>query len=65
MECNNTAQAAFQNAKRLLAAPVPLQHSSPQAELSHATAISDIHISGVIQQKLGDHWQPLDFSPEN
>jgi hypothetical protein len=30
---------------------VPLQHSSPTAELSLATDASDTHIGGVMQQK--------------
>ncbi len=56
-----SAQEAFQNAKCLLAAVVPLQHSSPQAELSLATDASDTHIGGIMQQKSGDHWRPLGF----
>jgi hypothetical protein len=43
-----SAQEAFQNAKCLLAAAVPLQHSSPQAELSLATDASDTHIGGIM-----------------
>ncbi len=53
------AQKEFQNAKRLLAAAVPLQHPARNAELSLATDTSDTHIRGVMQQKSGDHWQPL------
>jgi hypothetical protein len=53
---------AFQNAKHLLAAALPLHHPSPQAELSFATDASYADISGVMQQKLGDHWWPLGFS---
>jgi hypothetical protein len=45
------APEAFQNAKRLLAAVVPLQHPAPNAELSLATDPSDTHIGGVMQQK--------------
>jgi hypothetical protein len=55
------AQEAFQNAKCLLAAAVPLQHPAPQAELSLATGTSDTHIGGIVQQKSGDHWRPLGF----
>ncbi len=57
LEWSVSAQEAFQNAKRLLA--VPLQHPAPNAELSLATDASDTHIGGVMQQKSGDHWQPL------
>jgi hypothetical protein len=43
------AQKAFQNAERLLAAAVPIQHPSPQAEPSLATDASDTHVSGIMQ----------------
>jgi hypothetical protein len=56
-----TAQEAFQQAKCLLAAALPIQHPAPNAELSLATDASDTHIGGVMQQKSGDHWQPLGF----
>jgi hypothetical protein len=55
------SQEAFQNAKRLLAAAVPLQHPAPNTELSLATDTSDTHIGGVMQQKSGDHWRPFGF----
>ncbi len=61
LEWTISAQEAFQNAKRLLAAVVPLQHPSPNAELSLATDASNTHIRGVMQQKPGDHWRPLGF----
>ncbi len=65
LEWTVSAQEAFQNAKRLLVAAVPLQHPAPNAELSLATDASDTHIGGVMQQKSGDHWRPLGFSPAN
>jgi hypothetical protein len=61
LEWTVSAQQAFQNAKRLLAAAVPLQHPAPNAELSLAPDASNIHIGGVMQQKSGDHWRPLGF----
>jgi hypothetical protein len=61
LEWTASTQGVFQNAKRLLAATVPLQHPAPTAELSLATDASDTHIGGVMQQKSGDHWQPLGF----
>jgi hypothetical protein len=61
LEWTVSAQEAFQRAKRLLAAAVPLQHPAPNAELSLATDASDTHIEGVMQQKSGDHWRPLGF----
>jgi hypothetical protein len=60
-EWTASVQGAFQNAKHLLATAVPLQHPTPHAELSLATNASDTHIGGVMQQKSGDHGQPLGF----
>ncbi len=45
LEWTDKAQEAFQNAKRLLAATVPLQHPSPNAEHFLATDASDTHIN--------------------
>jgi hypothetical protein len=56
-----SAQEAFQNAKRLLAVAVPLQHPAPNAELSLTVDASDNCIRGVMQQKSGDRWRPLGF----
>jgi hypothetical protein len=39
----------------------PLQHPAPNAELSLTTDASATHIVGAMQQKSGDHWQPLGF----
>jgi hypothetical protein len=61
LEWTASTQEAFQNAKRLLAAAVPLQHPALNDELSLATDASDTHIGGVMQQKSGDHWRPLAF----
>ncbi len=61
LEWTVSAQEAFQNAKCLLAAAVPLQNPASNAELSLATDASNTHIGGVMQQKSGDHWRPLGF----
>jgi hypothetical protein len=61
LKWTTSAQEAFQNAKCLLAAAVPLPTPRPNAELSLATDASDTHIGGVMQQKSGDHWRPLGF----
>ncbi len=53
LEWTTMAQEAFQNAKRLLATAIPLQHPTLQAELSLATDTSDNHIGGVMQRNLG------------
>jgi hypothetical protein len=58
LEWTVSTQEAFQNAKSLLAAAVPLQHPAPNAELSLATDASDTHIRGVMQKNqatIGDH----------
>jgi hypothetical protein len=65
LEWTISAQEAFQNSKCLLAAAVPLQHPAPNAELSLATDTCDTHIGVVMQQKSGDQWRPLGFSPAN
>ncbi len=46
LEWTVSVQEAFQDAKRLLAAAVPLKHPAPNAELSLATDASDTHIGG-------------------
>jgi hypothetical protein len=61
LEWTASTQEAFQNAKRLLAEAVPLQHPAPNAEVSLATDAYDTHIGLVMQQKSGDHWRPLGF----
>jgi hypothetical protein len=61
LEWTTSAQDAFQNAKRLLVAAVPLKHPAPNAELSLATDASDTHIGGVMQQNSGDNL--TSFSP--
>jgi hypothetical protein len=61
LEWTAPTQEAFQNAKLLLAAAMPLQHPAPNAELSLTTDASNTHIGGVMQQKSGDHWRPLGF----
>ncbi len=61
MEWTDEAQEAFQNAKLILAAAVPLQHPSPNANFSLACDASDTHIGGIMQQKSGDHWRLLGF----
>jgi hypothetical protein len=61
LDWTTSAQVALQNAKRLLAEALLLQHPSPNAELSLATDAFDTHIGGVMQQKSGDCWRPLVF----
>jgi hypothetical protein len=40
-------------------APVPLAHPFPRAVLALATDASDTHVGAVLQQQVGQHWQPL------
>jgi hypothetical protein len=56
-----SAQKAFQNAKCLLAAAVPLKHPAPNAELSQPLTPPIPISEGVMQQKSGDYWRPLGF----
>jgi hypothetical protein len=53
--------AAFAATKGVLASAVPLAHPRPDAPLALATDASDTHISAVLQQQIGGHWQPLGF----
>jgi hypothetical protein len=58
LEWTASAQEAFQNAKRLLVAAVPLQHPALNGELSLATDASDTHIGGIMQKNqetIGGH----------
>jgi hypothetical protein len=61
LEWTALTQETFQNVKCLLTTAVPLQHPSPQAELSLANDASDSHISGIKQQKSGKHWRLVSF----
>ncbi len=51
-------ETAFATAKKALAAAVPLSHPLPGAVLALA---SDTHVGAVLQQQVGQHWQPLGF----
>jgi hypothetical protein len=51
-------ETAFAAAKAALVAAVPLAHPIPGAVLALAT---DTHIGAVLQQQVGQHWQPLGF----
>jgi hypothetical protein len=53
--------SAQEDGKRFMAEVVPLQHPTPNAELSLATDASDSHIRGVMQQNLVIIGGPLDF----
>jgi hypothetical protein len=52
---------AFAAAKEALVAAVPLAHPLPGAVLALAADASDTHIGAVLQQQVGQHWQPLGF----
>ena len=53
--------AAFTATKAALVAAVPLAHPQPDACLSLATDASDTHVGAVLQQQVGQHWQPVGF----
>jgi hypothetical protein len=54
-------ETAFAAAKKALVAAVPLSHPLPGAVLSLAADASDTHVGSVLQQQVGQHWQPLGF----
>ena len=40
---------------------MPLPHPLPGVVLALATDTSDTHVGAVLQQQVGQHWQPLGF----
>jgi hypothetical protein len=54
-------ETAFADAKAALVAAVPLAHRLSGAVLALATDASDTHVRAVLQQQVGQHWQPLGF----
>jgi hypothetical protein len=54
-------ETAFAAAKKALVAAVPLSHPLPGEVLSLAADASDTHVGAVLQQQVGQHWQPLGF----
>jgi hypothetical protein len=52
-------ETAFAAAKAALVTAVPLVHPLPGAVLALATDASDTHVGAVLQQQVGQHWQPL------
>ncbi len=51
-------ETAFAAANAALVAAVPLAHPLPGAVLALATDASDTHVGAVLQQQVGQHWQP-------
>jgi hypothetical protein len=54
-------ETAFAATKDALVAAVPLSHPLPGAVLALAADASDTHVGAVLQQQVGQHWQPLGF----
>ncbi len=54
-------ETAFAAAKVALVIMVPLAHPLPGAVLALATAASDTPVGVVLEQQVGQHWQPLGF----
>ena len=61
LEWKAKLQEAFNTAKTATAAAVKLVHPAPDATISLAIDASGTHIGGVLQQLVGDNWQPLSF----
>lgn len=58
---NDRADAAFVQCKEELATATLLVHPRLGAELSLVCDASDFSIGAVLQQRAGDHWEPLGF----
>jgi hypothetical protein len=54
-------ETAFAAPKEALIAAVPLAYPLPVAVLALAADASDTHVRAVLQQQVGQHWQPLRF----
>jgi hypothetical protein len=54
-------ETAFAAAKAALVAAVPLAHPLPGVVLALAMDASNTHVGAVLQQQVGQHWQPLGF----
>jgi hypothetical protein len=54
-------ETTFTAAKAALVAGVPLAHPLPGAVLALETYSSNTHVGAVLQQQVGQHWQPLGF----
>ncbi len=54
-------ETAFAAAKEAFVATIPLAHPLLGAVLTLAADTSDTHVGAVLQQQVGQHWQPLEF----
>jgi cleavage and polyadenylation specificity factor subunit 1 len=54
-------ETTLATAKAALVATVPLANTLPGAILALAIDASDTHVGAVLQQQVGQHWQPLGF----
>ena len=55
------ARSAFSAAKDALADATLLSHPQPNAHLAIMSDASDIAIGAVLQQRVGDEWQPISY----
>ena len=58
---NGSALKAFRDIKTALSNATLLNHPAPSAELCLMTDASQTGIGGVLQQNIGDAWQPIAF----
>ncbi len=54
-------ETALAATKKALVAAVPLAHPLPGAVLALAADVSDTLVGAVLQQQVGQDWQPLGF----
>ena len=58
---NTNATEAFQTVKATLANVTLLVHPKPNAPMCIMTDASDKAVGAVLQQHIGDHWQPISY----
>jgi len=56
-----STQAAFDECKESIAQAALLAHPEPDAPLAIVSDASDFTVGAVLQQRIGDSWEPLAF----
>ena len=61
VEWNTPTVQAFTDTKSALANATLLRHPEHNANIALTTDASDVGVGAVLEQQVGDHWQPLAF----
>jgi transposase InsO family protein len=61
IQWTDRANGAFEKCKESLKSAVTLSHPLPDTKLALMTDASEVSLGGVLQQKIGDVWQPLGY----